>query len=147
MVGRYHTTKEELIAAIQTAIPEGTVEGSWNEHLTELAAHLPFIYVRMSPENFSDVYDRNVGGSVVGSPVDDHFTIHVFHSNCNDVGCEHGHYAQDVATRITDYLTVQPPRIGYDIDNLSTRESEPAQGNMRISRVIVEGNIHILRVD
>lgn len=147
MSGKLHNTKEALMSKIRLAIPEGTVEGSWREHLTEVASHLPFIYVRLAPENFNDVYDRNVGGSIVGSIIDDHFTIHVFHSNCNDVGCEHGHYAQDVATRITDYLVVSPSVVGFDIDNLSTRESEPAEGKMRISRVIVEGTIHILRVD
>lgn len=147
ITGKFHTTKEDLIAAIQTAIPEGTVEGSWREHITEVAAHLPFIYVRMSPENITDVYDRNVGNSITGSPVDDHFTIHIFHSNCNVDGCEHGHFAQDVATRITDYLAVSPSPVGWDINDLSTRESEPAQGNQRISRVIIEGTIHILRID
>lgn len=146
--GKFHVTKEALRAAIAIAIPEATVTGNWRETIGEMVSNLPFIAVVMEPETIADVYDRNIGGGTEGSVVTDHFTIHVFHSNCNDIGCERGHYAQDVATRIVDYVLPQPSIMGFDIDDVGVRETEELQrGPQKISHVIVTGAIHILRID
>lgn len=144
--GKFHVTKEALRNAIAVAIPEATVTGNWRDTIGEMITHLPFIAVTMM-ENVSEVYDRNIGGGTSGSVMDDRFTVYVFHSNCTVLGCEKGHYAQDVATRITDYILPQPSILGFDIDDVIVRESEPQGGAQKVSRVIITGAIHILRID
>ena len=145
--GKFNATKEELKTELRTAIPEGYVTGNWRADNHLLATNLHFISVRISPEVLWDVYERNVGGEVAGSIADHHFSIHVFHSNCEsgEPTCERGVYAQDVARRIMDHLLTVP--VGFDIADLRKRESEPTRGGHRISRVIIEGTIHIKRID
>lgn len=173
--GRFNATKTQLIQAIRTAIPEanpvcttvasagdfGEVSGNWREDIKKLARRLPFISVRISPGNIWDVYDRDIGEANPlqrGSLVNYRFSIHVFHSNCNcdsysgtpadyRYGCEKGMFAQGVADRIVDYLIPQPSPVGFDIDTVSIRESEPSRGAHRVSRVIIEGRIQIKRID
>ena len=146
--GKFNNTKQALKAAIQVAIPEGEVSGDWRETIGDMVRNLPFINVRIAPERIEDqVYDRNIGGGIEGSTADYFFTLHIFHSNCNESGYDKSKYAQDVATRIEDYLTQEPSPVGFDIDSITTRESEPVGGAHRISRVIIEGQLHILRID
>jgi len=144
--GRFNETKHDIKTAIRTAIPEGRVTGNWRVDIHEIVRNLPYISVRFSPEIIWDVYDRNVGGEVSGSISDYHMSVHVFHSNCYcEPTCEKGKYAQDVGMRIIDHLLTMP--VGWDIDDLRMRESEPSRGTHRISRVIIEGTIHIKRID
>jgi len=168
--GRFNATKTALISAIRTAIPEanpvcttvwgfGEVSGNWREDIRKLANRLPFISVRISPGSIWDIYDRDVGEASPlerGSLVNYRFTLHVFHSNCNcdsygvadyRYGCEKGMFAQGVADRIIDYLVPQPSPVGFDIMDVTVRESEPARGGHRVSRVIIEGTIQIKRID
>lgn len=146
--GKFNITKEAFKDAIQAAIPEADVSGNWRQDVGELIRNLPYIYLRFFPEHIDDlVYDRNVGGGCEGSAATYFFSIHIFHSNCNDVNYERGRHAQDVATRLTDYLIVQPPVLGWDIDGVTVRETEPDRGMHRVSRVIVEGQLHITRID
>jgi len=170
--GRFNATKNALITAIRTAIPEanpvcttiwgmGEVSGNWRVDIKKLASRLPFISVRISPGRIWDVYDRDVGEASPderGSIVNYRFSIHVFHSNCNcgsysadptdyRYGCEKGMFAQGVADRIIDYLIPQPSQVGFDIFDVTARESEPSRGSHRVSRVIIEGTIHIKRID
>jgi len=144
--GKFNATKEELKTQIRLAIPEGKVTGNWRVDEHDIIRNLPYISVRFSPEILWDVYDRNVGGEVVGSIADHHMSVHVFHSNCCcEPTCEKGKYAQDVGSRIIDHLLTVP--VGWDIADLRMRESEPSRGAHRISRVIIEGTIHIKRID
>lgn len=156
--GKFNETKNCIKDAIQSAIPEtaedgwrpGMVTGNWRSDIKNMVRKLPFISVRVSPVNLWDVYDRAVPSATDGGPgslADYHVSIHVFHSNCNEDGEERGKYAQDVASRIIDYFTVQPPPVGFDTPQLAARESEPARGANRISRVIIEGTIQIKRID
>lgn len=145
--GKFNETKKALIAEVEAAIPEATVEGNWREGIGEIVRHLPFITVRMK-DVLADVYDRNIGdtsgdGCIAHYP----FSLFIFHSNCLESGEEKGKYAQDVADRIMSYIAPQPSSIGYDIGEMSMRESEPERGAHRISRVIVEGSIHVKRID
>ena len=146
MVGKFNETKKSLISAVSTAIPEATVEGNWRQLEQHIARNLPFITVRMK-DVLSDVYDRNIGEASAGSIAHYPFSLFIFHSNCMESGEEKGKYAQDVADRIKSYLVAQPSPIGFDIDEFNSRESEPERGGHRISRVIVEGSIHIKRID
>lgn len=144
--GKFNHTKQSLKAAVQAAIPEGEVSGDWRETIGDMVRNLPFINVRLAPERIENlVFDRNIGGEVSGDATTYFFTLHVFHSNCNETGYDKSKYAQDVATRIEDYLNQQ--LLGYDIDSITTRESEPMGGAHRISRVVIEGQLHILRID
>ena len=144
--GKLNETKEDLKTELRTAIPEGYVTGNWRADIHELVKNLPYISVRVGPEVLWDIYERNVGGEVAGSIADHHVSIHVFHSNCCcEPTCEKGRYAQDVAMRIIDHLLDVP--VGWDIDELRARESEPSRGAHRVSRVIIEGTIHIKRID
>lgn len=151
--GKFNQTKEDFKTEIRTAIPEGTVTGNWRIDIHDLVRNLPYISVRISPEILWDVYDRNIGGEVYGSINDLHFSVHVFHSNClSEPTCEKGKHAQDVGMRIIDRLlgTGAPlslTPVGFDIDDLRMRESEPSRGAHRISRCIIEGTIHIKRID
>ena len=151
--GKFNQTKESLKTQIRLAVPEGRVTGNWRVDIHEIVRNLPYISVRFSPEILWDVYDRNVGGEVSGSISDYHMSIHVFHSNCCcEPTCEKGKYAQDVGRRIEDYLLgvgapLGLPPVGWDIDDLRMRESEPTRGGHRISRCIIEGTIHIKRID
>ena len=146
LTGKFNETKKDLIAKIRLAVPEATVEGNWREGIGEIVRHLPFVTVRMK-DVLADVYDRNIGESSDGSIAHYPFSLFIFHSNCLTSGEEKGKYAQDVADRIMSYLAYQPSRIGYDIGEMNARESEPEGGYHRISRVIVEGSIHIKRID
>jgi len=146
--GKLNHTKEALKTVIRTAIPEAEVSGTWKPTIGHLIRNLPFINVRIAPVRIEDiVYDRNIGGEVTGSEANYFFMLHIFHSNCNEAGEEKCKFAQDIATRITDYLIPQPATLGFDIDGLNTRESEPDPKMGRVSRVIVEGQLHILRID
>jgi len=151
--GKFNETKEDLKTEIRLAIPEGRVTGNWRVDEHDIVMNLPYISVRFSPEILWDVYDRNIGGEIIGSISDYHMSIHVFHSNCLcEPACEKGKYAQDVGMRIIDRLLgVGAPLnlspVGWDIDDLRMRESEPSRGAHRISRVIIEGTIHIKRID
>ena len=146
MVGKFNDTKKTLIAKIKLAVPEATVEGNWREGINEIVRNLPFVTVRMK-DVLQDVYDRNIGESSDGCIAHYPFSLFIFHSNCLESGEEKGKYAQDVADRIISYLSYQPSRIGYDIGEMSARESEPEGGHHRISRVIIEGSIGIKRID
>lgn len=147
--GWFNVTKEALKTELRTLIPEGTVSGNWRAQISDYARNLPFISVRFSPVRLSDVYDRDVGDPTTdGSIADYSVSIHIFHSNCmSEPTCEKGKYAQDVASRIISGLLAEPSPVGFDIFGLQARESEPARGGRRISRVIIEGNIHIKRID
>jgi hypothetical protein len=147
MVGKFNPTKKQLIAAIKTAVPEAWVSGNWRDNIIEMIRNLPFVYVRIFPARFTDVYERNIGGGTSGSLANYHFILHIFHSNCYESGEEKGKYSQDLTDRIIDYLIVQPSPVGADIGNMDCRESEPTHGNHKISRVIVEGDILIKRID
>jgi len=144
--GKFNETKKTLISKIKLAVPEATVSGNWRQDVGELVRNLPFVTVRLS-EVLSDVYDRNIGETSEGSIADYHFSAYIFHSNCNDVGEEKGKHAQNIADRIISYLVVQPSIIGFDIYDMTSRESEPERGASRISRVIVEGQINVKRID
>lgn len=146
MSGKFNETKKDLISKIKSAIPEATVEGNWREGINEIVRNLPFVTVRMK-DVLADVYDRNIGESSDGCIAHYPFSLFIFHSNCLESGEEKGKYAQDVADRVMSGLASQPSSIGYDIGEFSCRESEPERGPHRISRVIVEGSIHIKRVD
>jgi hypothetical protein len=146
MVGKFNETKKALISAVSTAIPEATVEGNWRQSIQHIVRDLPFVTVRMK-DVLSDVYDRNIGETSDGSIAHYPFSLFIFHSNCMESGEEKGKHAQDVADRIMSYLVTQPSAIGFDIEGLAARESEPEGGGHRISRVIVEGSIHIKRID
>ena len=146
MAGKFNETKKALISAVQTAIPEGTISGNWRRTEQEIVRHLPFVTVRLK-DVLTDVYDRDIGESSSGSIAHYAFSLFIFHSNCMESGEEKGKYAQDVADRIISHLTGQPSVIGYDIDELTARESETERGAHRISRVIIEGSCHIKRID
>lgn len=146
MTGKFNETKKALIAQIQSAIPEATVEGNWREGIGDIVRNLPFITVRLK-DVLADVYDRNIGETSDGCIAHYPFSLFIFHSNCLESGEEKGKYAQDVADRVMSGLAPQPSSIGYDIGEMSARESEPERGAHRISRVIVEGSIHIKRID
>jgi hypothetical protein len=146
LVGKFNETKKDLIAKIKLAVPEATVEGNWREGINEIVRNLPFVTVRLK-DVLADVYDRNIGESYLGCIGHYAFSLFIFHSNCVESGEEKGKYCQDVADRIMSYLAYQPSRIGYDIGEFNSRESEAERGAHRISRVIVEGNIHIKRYD
>jgi len=146
LVGKFNETKKALITQVEAAIPEATVEGNWREGIGEIVRNLPFITVRMK-DVLADVYDRNIGESSDGCIAHYPFSLFIFHSNCLESGEEKGKYAQDVADRVMSSLAAQPSSIGYDIGEMSARESEPEGGHHRISRVIVEGSIHIKRID
>jgi len=151
--GKFNETKNCIKKAIESAIPEATsdywrpgmVSGNWRDSIKDIVRNLPYINVRISPVSLWDVYDRRVPDT--GSIADHHISIHVFHSNCKEDGQEKGKYAQDVASRIMDYFTVQPPPVGFDTSELRARESEPSGGAHRISRVIIDGTIQIKRID
>jgi len=151
--GKFNQTKEELKTQIRLAIPEGKVTGNWRVDIHDIVRNLPYISVCFSPEILWDVYDRNVGGEVAGSISDYHMSIHVFHSNCySEPTCEKGKHAQDVGMRIMNRLLgvgapLSLPPVGWDIDSLRMRESESSRGAHRISRCIIEGTIHIKRID
>ncbi len=146
--GKFNHTKEALKLAIRDAVPEAEVSGDWKPTIGEMIRHLPFINVRISPVRIEDtVFERNIGGDVYGSEANYFFILHIFHSNCNEEGQEKCKFAQDVATRIVDYLIPQPCPLGFDIDGLNVRESEPDPKMGRVSRVIIEGQLHILRID
>jgi len=144
--GKFNETKKALINAVKTSVPEATVEGSWRQTIEHIVRNLPFVTVRLK-DILSDVYDRNIGETSDGSIAHYPFSLFIFHSNCMESNEEKGKYAQDVADRILSYLAGQPSVVGYDIDELIARESEPERGGHRISRVIIEGNIHIKRID
>lgn len=146
MVGKFNETKKALITQIKLAIPEGTVEGNWRQDIGNMVRNLPFITVRMK-DVLSDVYDRDIGETSEGSIAHYSLSLFIFHSNCLEAGEEKGKYAQGVADRIISYLAAQPSKIGYDIGDFDCRESEPERGGHRISRVIVEGQLHIKRID
>lgn len=148
MVGRFNQSKRQFITRVATAIPEGTVEGNWRNDTTWVR-FLPYINVAFSELDW-DVYDRNIGEADSGSMADFRFTIHIFHSNCYEAGNEKGKYAQDVADRIKDVLLpFDSPQASnwWDVSGVTMRESEPEGGMHRISRVIVEGNLHVKRID
>lgn len=159
--GKFNLTKEGLKETIRACIPEGDVSGNWREDIRKLARCLPFISVRISPGDIWDIYDRDIGKASPnerGSLVNYRFSVHVFHSNCNcdsysgdptdyRHGCEKGMFAQDIADRIIDFLIPQPSPLGFDVNTISVRESEPARGGHRVSRVIIEGTIQIKRID
>jgi len=112
-----------------------------------IVSNLPFVSVRFSPATLWDVYDRDVGdASSRGSIADYNFSAHVFQSNCYESGEEKGKYAQDVADIIISHLISTTP-VGWDVDRVTSRESEPTRGSHRISRVIVEGRLEITRID
>jgi hypothetical protein len=146
MTGKFNETKKDFMAKIKLAVPEATVEGNWRQDIGNMVRNLPFVTVRLS-EVLSEVYDRDIGESSSGSIADYHFSAYVFHSNCNDAGEEKGKHAQDVADRIMSYFEKQPSCIGFDVYDTTARESEPERGASRISRVIVEGQLHIKRID
>jgi len=113
-----------------------------------LARNLPLLSVRVGPELWTDVYDRRIGyDSLFGTLGSHAFSIHIFHSNCYEADEEKGKYAQNVASRVIDCLTQSPSPIGSDIYDITSRESEPSRGGHRISRIIIEGRIHIKRID
>lgn len=144
--GKFNETKKALIDTIQICVPEATVEGNWRQSIQHIVRDLPFVTVRMK-DVLSDVYDRNIGESSDGSIAHYPFSLFIFHSNCMEDGEEKGKYAQDIADRIISCLAPQPSAVGFDIEGLTARESEPEGGGHRISRVIVEGQINIKRID
>ena len=145
--GKFNNTKEALKSVIRLAVPEAEVSGTWKPTIGEMIRHLPYINVRMTENIIDSVYDRNIGGEVEGSEATYFFTLHVFHSNCNEEDQERCKHAQNVATRIQDYLNNEPSPVGFDIDSMNIRESEPDPNMGRVSRVIIEGQLHILRID
>jgi len=166
MTGKFNEVKKSIKNSLKLAIPEangvrsatsgGFVSGNWRDDIHMMSRRLPFISVRISPVNLWDVYDRDIGETDMGSIADYWISIHVFHSNCRSESydddpthecyeCEKGKFAQDVADRIESYLLRN--MIGFDVDNFTTRESEPSRGAHRISRVIIEGRIQVKRID
>ena len=152
----FNATKETLKATVRLAIPEGKVEGNWFNETKDMVRHLPYIYARITPATEWDVYDRNIGSVHKGSISNFRFQLYIFHSSCcepdanGDCTCEEGQYAQDIGDRIINYfLTNDSSPVGYDIDELSMRESETMRGprTSHICRVIVEGRIQIKRMD
>lgn len=155
----FNATKEALKTAVKAAIPEGKVEGNWFNETKDMVRHLPYIYTRITPATEWDVYHRDIGdASRFGSISNFRFQLYIFHSSCcepdvnGDCTCEEGQYAQDIGDRIITYLlgsnaNISP--VGYDIDELSMRESETLRGprTSHICRVIVEGRIQIKRID
>lgn len=144
--GKFNETKICLIDAVKSAVDEATVEGNWRQNIASIVRSLPFVTVRMK-DVLSDVYDRNIGETSDGSIAHYPFSLFIFHSNCMESGEEKGKYAQDVADRIISYLANQPSVVGFDIEALTARESEAEGGYHRISRVIIEGQINIKRID
>lgn len=141
--GKLNNTKQALKAAIKLAIPEGTISGDWRNDVGDMIRHLPFICVKIEENTMDKVHDRNIGGEVSGSTSLYDYTLHVFHSNCDETGYDKSKYVEDVCTRIEDYFISTP--VGFDMDNWHARESDC--GSRRVSRVIVTGQIHIQRID
>jgi len=75
------------------------------------------------------------------------FSLFIFHSNCMEDGYDKAHYAYHIADRIKTKLFPNPSPIGWDMEMLSCNEVEPTAGAHRISRVIIEGQINIQRID
>jgi hypothetical protein len=146
MTGKFNETKKALIEAMELAVPEATISGNWRQTIGHLVENLPFVTVRLQHLPLEDVYDRNIGEASDGSIATYRFSAHVFHSNCMEDGEEKGKYAQDVADRIESYLIKNVP-VGYDIFGVGVRESGGDSAGSRISRVVVEGSINVLRVD
>jgi len=149
--GHFNVTKKAFITAIETGLDNAgvtgyLVSGNWRLDMHSIVSNLPFVSVRFSPATLWDVYDRNVGETSRGSIADYNFSAHVFQSNCYESGEEKGKYAQDVSDIIISHLKSTTP-VGWDTDRVTSRESEPSRGAHRISRVIVEGTIHIKRID
>ena len=157
MVGKhFNTTKTALKDAVKLAIPEGTVEGNWFNETRDMVRHLPYIYTRISPATEWDVYSRDIGDAAhMGSMSNFRFQLYIFQSSCcepdaqGNCTCEEGEYAQDIGDRIITYFMVNDAPVGWDIDELSMRESETLRGprTTHICRVIVEGRIQIKRID
>lgn len=146
-LGWFSEIKEEFKGHLRSCIVEATVTGDWRVDTHTFARNLPFLSVRIGPELWTNVYDRNIGSVGYGALADYAFSIHCFHSNCYEDGEEKGKYAQDLASRIIDCLTTQESPVGADIHDITARESEPSRGAHRISRVIIEGRIHVKRID
>jgi len=159
LTGWISEVKKAIKDEIEIAIPEAFVSRDWRDeimHMRVIEGNLPFIAFRVSPVNLWDVYDRNLGETSDGSIADYHIQIHVFHSNCAedcvdsiilDSSCEKAKHAQHVADRVVSRFLKNPDNVGFDVDTLSTRESEPRGGAHRISRVIIEGRIQVKRID
>lgn len=151
--GSTEAIKKRLITLIHTSstwLDSNKVTGNQDDvEAYIMGENFPFCTVRLGSTRQSDVIGRNTPNS--GKFIDYTFTIHLFQSACSETGKERTTYIRDICNDILDYLEGQRSSEMsnniMDIYNLSSREARTEGASPKLLRIIINGNLLILRED
>lgn len=149
--GHIHTVKSALMQLISLAdatlndeVDFKHVLGNWRLNVWALSDDkFPIVTVRMGPSSDLEVaYGRRIRHNQFGQYVVYSWSAYVFafHATTEDLVSK---TAMDLADAIKTYLAKAchaTSGIPYIYD-MTIRESEPARGSQRISRIIIEGRL------
>lgn len=120
------------------------VLGNWRLNVWQLASDkFPIVTVRIGPSNIIETaYGRELGGGVSGQYVMYAWSAFVFEANSDEPNLK-AKDAMILADIIMTYLAKKCDKASgiIHIYDMVVRESEPARGSQRMSRIVVEGRL------
>jgi len=118
---------------------------------TSVIRNLPIVTVRINELVWDLTYGRKIAGGATGNIAVYSFSAHVFATNTVTTNEPRAKDVSILANKIIDQLEKRHNQLGaygiFDIFDLSARESEPSDGAGKVSRIIIEGKIEVLRPD
>lgn len=153
--GRIEAIKKRLITLIQNSNEFLTSDSVSAEHDSVdayvLGDNLPFAVVRFGPSSQIDVYGRQMPSGTGGRMIVQPFTIYLFHSACAESGESRHRYIHQINDDVVDYLdsrrsSEEDDNI-IDIYGLRSREVPTQRSRRNLVRMIIDGNLLVLRQD